>query len=307
MIIDTHYHMMPQVSAGVIKGLITHARHAAGVMGISIDSETINKRSQKVWGDPDGARLIQGMAEEGVDVTVICVVDVAGIAQYTAEMAQQTNQTAAKIAAKYPDQVIALAGVDPRRPEASDMLRQCFEEYGMRGLKYHPDYGYDPVGPESYKLLEIMQANQGVLLSHTGPLMPPSRCRYTDPMLLSDIGVDFPDVKVVGAHMGMAEWRRWANLALFQPNLYGDLAMWDGLAFGHYNLFCRELRDLIDYVGVEKVLFGTDNPVYQVIRATKDWIQLIKDLPEKAPAGIDFSETEVEAILGGNAATLFEI
>lgn len=305
MIVDTHYHFMPHVSDRVIENLSTHVMHAAKVMGMRIDSETIQKRALVLWGDPDGDRLLASMDESGVDLTVICVVDVAGIPAYTLEMAQQTNRTAGKIAVKYPDKVIALAGVDPRRPEAADMLRQCFEEYGLRGLKYHPDFGYDPGGPESYKLLEILQAHKGVLLSHTGPLMPPSRCRYTDPMLLSDIGVDFPEVKVIAAHMGAAEWRTWANLALYQPNLYGDLAMWDGLAFGNYNLFCRELRDLIDYTGVEKVLFGTDNPVYQVLRSTKDWIQLIKDLTQKAPDGIHFSETETRAILGENAAALF--
>ena len=81
--------------------------------------------------------------------------------------------------------------------------------------------------------------------------------------------------------------------------------MWAPFAIGHYNLFCRELRALIDYAGVEKVLFGTDNPLYEVLEPTKDWIQLIKDLPTKAPAGITFTEEEVSAMLGDNATSLF--
>ena len=77
--------------------------------------------------------------------------------------------------------------------------------------------------------------------------------------------------------------------------------MWDTLALGSYALFCRELRDIIDLVGVEKILFGTDDPILKVIRPAKDWIQIIRDLPQKAPEGIHFTEAEVSAILGGNA------
>ena len=39
-------------------------------------------------------------------------------------------------------------------------------------------------------------------------------------------------------------WKRGrtlAALASHQPNLYGDLAMWDAYAFGRYELFCRKL------------------------------------------------------------------
>jgi predicted TIM-barrel fold metal-dependent hydrolase len=116
--------------------------------------------------------------------------------------------------------------------------------------------------------------------------------------------VDFPDLKVIAAHMGMVNWRPWAALASHHPNLYGDLAMWDVYAFGRYELFCRDLRDLIDFVGIEKVLFGTDDPIAQVVRPTREWIALIRDLPTKAPTGIRFTEQEVYAILGGNAISL---
>ena len=166
----------------------------------------------------------------------------------------------------------------------------------MRGLKYHADFGFDPVGPESYQLLEIVQEKQGVLLTHTGPLAPPARAKYAEPALLADIAVDFPDLRVIAAHMGYINWRPWASLAAQQENLYGDLAMWDSIALGKYELFCRELRDLIDFAGAHKVLFGTDDPINRIVRTTREWIQVIKDLPEKAPAGIIFTDDEVNAV-----------
>jgi len=107
--------------------------------------------------------------------------------------------------------------------------------------------------------------------------------------------------------MGAINWRSWATLAAHQPNLYGDLAMWDSYAFGHYELFCRELWDILDYAGDSKVLFGTDNPIFNTVQPTKNWIKLIKDLPVNAPQGIIFNEEEVNGILGGNAAAILRL
>jgi len=304
MIIDVHYHLMPKLSEKMVRNLAHTAIRAAKVMEKKIDPETIITKASETCADPTGERLIADMDNSGIDLTVICMVDNASIVQLKPENMQKGNRIIGDIARKYPDRVMALAGIDPRRPEAPDMLRQCFEEFGVRGLKYHPDDGYDPCGPESYKLLEVLMKYDGLLLTHTGPLSPPSRCKFAEPIRLADLGVDFPDLKVIAAHMGMINWRPWAALAAHQPNLYGDLAMWDSYAIGNYELFCRELRDLIDYAGVSKVLFGTDNPIASIIEPTKTWVQLIRDLPVKAPGGLTFTEEEVEAILGGNAASI---
>lgn len=305
MIVDVHYHLIPKVTEGLARRFAEHVIRAARIIGKDISPESIVKEALATWGDPTGERLISLMEESGIDATVICMVDDATLPQLTPDRIQQANRLLGEVARRYPGRVIPLAGIDPRRPQAPDMLRRCFEEFGVKGLKYHPDYGYNPCSPESYRLLEVLAAYKGVLLTHTGPLMPPSRPRYADPRLLADIGVDFPELKVIAAHMGGVEWRAWANLAAHQPNLYGDLAMWDVLAFGNYRLFCRELRDIIDYVGADKVLFGTDNPLFNTVMPTKDWVRLIKQLAKEAPEGIRFTEEEVRGILGGNAAFIF--
>jgi hypothetical protein len=41
------------------------------------------------------------------------------------------------------------------------------------------------------------------------------------------------------------------------------------------------------------------------ILPAKEYIQLLKELPEKAPEGIPFTEDEVDGILGHNAYALF--
>jgi len=307
MIIDVHYHFMPQVNEARVRMTIRHALRAAEIMGREVDPEALVKKALDTWGDPTGERLVAFMDETGIDTTVICQVDNVDNPLANEQAVMEANRLMGQVSQRFPGRILALAGVDPRRPNAADMTRVCFEEFQVRGVKYHPDNGYDPSGPESYRVLEVVAKYKGVLLTHTGPLMPPSRAKFAHPSLLADIGVDFPEVSVIAAHMGSIEWRAWANLAAHQPTLHGDLAMWDAYAFGNYRLFCRELRDILDYAGKNKVLFGTDNPIFDIVEPTRNWIGLLKDLPQNAPDGIRFTDEEVAGILGNNAARMLGI
>ncbi|MBW2051670.1 MAG: amidohydrolase family protein, partial [Deltaproteobacteria bacterium] len=234
MIIDVHFHFMPRVNEQGIVHTVEHVVRAAKIAGKKVNPEDITKKAVETWGDPTGDGLIALMDEAGIDLNLICMVDHAENERLKPETMQRGNKKISDVAMRFPDRVKALAGVDPRRPEAVDMMKQCFEEFGMRGLKYHPDNGFDPGGPESYKVLEVVAENGGILLTHTGPLPPPSRSNFAEPALLANLAVDFPEINVIAAHMGAVNWRSWANLASFQPTLYGDMAMWDSYAFGNY-------------------------------------------------------------------------
>ena len=308
MIIDVHYHLITTPIKYEEKlGHMGEQARLAKAAGIKIDDETLARRAAERYPDVTGEKIISWMNDANIDFTCVNTVDNVDN-ETTQETAQMTNKRIADIANKYPDRLMAFAGIDPRRENALDMLKQCFEEYGMKGLKYHCDSGYDPNSPESIKILKYLEKKGGILLTHTGPLGPPAQCKYTEPILLSETSNKLPNLKIIGAHMGSApKWREWAALAAFYPNLYGDLAMWQAYAFGKYELFCRELRDLIDYAGLEKVMFASDGPIYDIVIPTKKYVQLIKNLPNDAPKGIKFTEEEVEAILGNNAAKLLGI
>lgn len=300
MIVDAHCH--PFFGADMHNEVMLNfmARMFCAIaerMGRPIDRETFIQRAKELRSDPTGESLIESMDEAGIDVCIMLMVSM-GIQE------GDENKIAGEISRRFPDRIISLAGMDPRDPKGADKLKRCFEEYGCRGVKYHADAGFDPAGPESYKLLEVVAEHDGILVSHTGPLGGGSRSSMSDVTRLADVVVDFPQIPVVAAHMGFTNWRPWASLAQFHENMYGDLAMWDERAFGNYRFFCRELRDLIDCAGVSKVMFGTDDPHFALLRSTKEWVELIKNLPGNAPDGTEFTVEEVDAILGGNAAKL---
>lgn len=306
MIIDSHYHYMTGMSEKAAAEMVGMIAHEAKTMGMNPDYDALLKTAGETWGDPLADRLIDRMDEGGIDVTVAVNVDNIQMKQFTPEIMQKQNRMLGEAVRRHPGRIIGLAGIDPRRPEAADMACVCLEEYGLRGIKYHPDHGFDPAGPESCKVLEVLARHQGILLSHAGPLMPRGRCKFADPLMLCDIALDFPEIKVIAAHMGgYINWRPWASLAAYQSNMHGDLAVWDTLAYKNYGLFCRQLREAIDLAGPTKILFGSDAPIQTLLYPIKTMIGFIRDLPQKAPAGIHFTEKEVDLMLGGNARALF--
>ncbi|MHA1933106.1 MAG: amidohydrolase family protein [Promethearchaeota archaeon] len=306
MIIDVHYHLSlaDRQSPENVKHMLPELLRVAKIMGIEMSEDIIIQRCCDTYGGyKDGKKLINFMNNAGIDISVVCHVDNANNEMLTPEINQSINKGISDIAKTYRNRLIPFAGIDPRRPEALGMLKQCFEEFSMKGLKYHPDNGFDPTSPESYQLLEYLEKKNGILLTHTGPLTR-TRSKFSNPLLLSDILMDFPKLKIIAAHIGSINWRPWGALAAFHPNLYGDLAMWGPYAFGKFELFCRELRDIIDYAGVEQVLFGSDSPVFDPVLPIKDFINKLKNLPRQAPNGIQFTKEEIDAILGGNAEKL---
>ena len=71
----------------------------------------------------------------------------------------------------------------------------------------------------------------------------------------------------------------------------------------HYHQIPQMLEELIPHTLEDPIRaarqIGLDVNLDQL--TAKDSIQIIRDLPRNAPEGIQFSEAEVSAILGGNA------
>lgn len=309
VVVDSHYHLLqrewlPEALWGTLASQL--ARHITRYQGRPTNAlEFAQKYFPMMW-DPEGEYLLRKMDELGIDVTIMLVDDF-GLALGDPPVSiEGQNRAFADLARKYPQRLIACAGVDPRRKNAVTILRRCIDEWGMRGVKYHPDAGWDPSGRESYRLLERIQEWGIPVVTHTGFFFPPLHSKHAHPLLLDDVCSDFPDLKIVAAHSGRPLW--WetiANMAAIHPNLHGDLAGWQTLAVRDYARFCEILRRYIDIAGADKILWGTDDPVYEPLVPTRRYVEAVRELPRKAPNGLTFSKAEVNAILGGNAARLF--
>jgi hypothetical protein len=299
MIIDVHchYNMSSQASPFI---------HALGKMwSIEKPISDIQHYFGQFEGDTYYDKLVEEMDRSGVDISVLFFFDAIEEGKND-EQVLKLNKQLASIEERHPGRIISFASVDPRRPEAPDLFRTCIEDYRLRGLKWHPDSGYYPNSPEAYRVLEVAEMLDVPLLTHTGPL-PGKRSKHSHPIHLDDVALDFPKLKIIAAHMGDMWWRDWVAIAKYKKNLYGDLAMWQFMAWRELSRFRRVLREIIDDVGVEQILFATDAPALEPLVSNRRWVEILKALPDDSSDGIKFTEKEVEAILGGNAAKLLNL
>ena len=247
------------------------------------------------------------MDRAGIDMTVILIQDF-GLALGEPKVSiEEQNQIYAEIQKKYPNRILAFAGVDPRRPIAEELIRKSFEDWNMSGLKFNSSSGFYPNSKEVYKLLDIAKEFKKPVLFHTGEMVTPLRSKFCDPIFLDDVCIDYPDLWIQAAHMGFGWRHNLFHLGSCKPNLTVDIAGWQGSARDNYYEFCSTLRLCLDEFTSERVLFGTDNPYFRAILPDKKFVNLIKRLPTKAPEGIKFTQEEVDFILGGNAQRIFGI
>jgi len=181
-----------------------------------------------------------------------------------------------------------------------ELFEKCVNEWGAQGLKLYPTTGFFPADKAAYPLYERASAWKIPVFYHTGPEGLP----YTHPSVLLRVLVDFPDLTVIAAHLSNEFWRDLIALGKARDNVMCDISAKQIVARQNYGQFCYILRKFLDEFGTERVMFGTDAPLLERAASSKEWVQIIKELPNKAPAQFRFTEEEVLALLEANARRL---
>lgn len=83
--------------------------------------------------------------------------------------------------------------------------------------------------------------------------------------------------------------------------------MWQLTAASKPHLFRLTLREIIDTLGPERLLFGSDGPILEPFVSNRRAVDLIKELNREDRNGIRFSEEEIAFLLGDNAARIFNL
>jgi predicted TIM-barrel fold metal-dependent hydrolase len=305
MIIDAHAHLWVEdwVPApfwdGMAKRVCTVRKKTRGE---ELTIETVKKTLFPAYWDKDGSVLIAEMDHAGIDKTVIHPLDL-GIELGEAKASvEEINESYAAAARRYPGRIIAYAGVDPRRKNAVEILERGVKSLGMKGLKLDPAAGYYPNDKICYSLYKKAQDLGVPVLFHTGATIPPFRNKYTQPIYLDDVSLDFPELTLIAAHMGFGWWQELASMMAKRTNLITDISGWQQNAIRHFPTFVRTLREMMHLVGADNMLFGTDGPSFRLYNLqNRDWAEMIRNLPREAPEGLTFQEAEIELLLGKSA------
>ena len=188
------------------------------------------------------------------------------------------NEEMAELTAEHSDILIPFASIDPAKGKTGAReARRLGEHFGIRGFKFHPTMqGFYPNDRSAYVLYEAI-AEAGVpALFHTGQTGVGSgmrggngmRLKFSNPLYLDDVAVDFPDLPIVLAHPSFPWQEEALSVATHKPNVYIDLSGWSPKYFPP--ILVRYANSLLK----EKVLFGSDWPVITPDRWLDDFDKL---------------------------------
>lgn len=263
---------------------------------------------QKNWYDqPDMYRLIkwwrmeervQGktvdefvamMDEAGLDKALIPAIRMMSYKNKTMVWDIQEEEVL-EVVSQYPDRLVGLCGFNPlTRLDGVRAFEKAIGDYGFKGVYIHT-YGFGiPLNHRLYYPLYAKCVELDVPVSmqvgHSAEHMPNELGR---PIHLDDVALDFPELRIVGAHTGWPWTEEMISLAWKHENVYL------GIDAHHPKYLDPSLVRFMKTRGQDKVIYGTNYPAV----FHKDSIACIR-------GEMDIKEGVAEKILHGNAARVY--
>ena len=202
-----------------------------------------------------------------------------------------SNDEVSGFVATAPDRLVGVGSVDLSRPmEAVREIRRCVEELGFKAIRVLPWLWEAPPTDRRFYPVYVACCEMDVpfctQIGHTGPLMPSEVGR---PVYLDQVCLDFPELTVVGGHIGYPWTDEAIAVATKHERFHIDTSAYTAR---------RYPPALVDYMksnGRRKVLFGTNFPMIA---------------PAKALAHLDalaLPEDVARDFLGRNAERVFRL
>lgn len=142
----------------------------------------------------------------------------------------------------------------------SDDIQGDFDylvELGLKGVKLHPDFQLFALNEKrAFDLGEVINAGDVPVLIHCGDF----RYNFSNPEQLIPFLDKFPEMTVIGAHFaGWSMWEDATSQLAGRENLYVDLSS------SLYALSPETAKELIHAYGADRVLWGTDYPMWESV------------------------------------------
>ena len=235
--------------------------------------------------------LIASMDKDGINISVIV-----NIGWTTHELCVETNDYILESIARYPQRLIGFCSVQPNSYDAAAAEIERCAQGGIKGVgEIRPDIQLFDLGNEEVTkpFIEVVRKHKLILLTHASEPVGhnyPGKGNVTPDMLYPFI-TSFPDLTIVCAHWGgglpfyalMPEVKQAMNNVFFDtaasPFLYSP----------------QVYTQVIQLVGADKILFGSDYPLLAQSRLINEIMSL------------DSPEATKQLILSGNAQRLLGI
>lgn len=202
------------------------------------------------------------------------------------------EEEVAEAVSRHPGRLYGLAGFNPlEKMEGVRRVERAVRDLGFKGVYIHT-YGFGiPLNDRLYYPLYAKCVELGVPVSmqvgHSAEHMPNELGR---PIHLDNVALDFPELKLIGAHTGWPWTEEMISLAWKHENVYL------GIDAHHPRYLEPTLLTFMKSRGQNKVVYGTNYPAVM----HKDSVACIRN-------ELGLSEKTAEKILHGNAARIYSL
>lgn len=256
-------------------------RHAQDPIFASLRRWT---RTAAPTAQPPVASTVAAMDAGGIDRSLIC-------AWVAPRNVMISNDEVAAFVSEAPQRLIGVGSVDISKPmQAIREIRRCVHELGFKAIRVLPWLWEVPPTDRRFYPVYTACADLGIpfctQIGHTGPLLPSEPGR---PLYLDQVALDFPELVIVGGHIGYPWTEEAIAVATKHENVYIDTSAYT------VRRYPTALVEFMAGHGRHKVLFGTNYPMI---------------LPHKALEGLATLGLDDEAqrlFLSGNAQRIFRL
>lgn len=233
--------------------------------------------SDLIMKNSDAKSMVNAMDDLGIDCT--CTVPWEGIATN----GTNANLTCQKAMRDFPGRFLSYASCNPNYKEELETVIPRFHEQdqGFIGIKpYYPKHGYDILGEKYKEWYEYADRRKMPVLLHTGisgiHLKIPELCRR------------YPNISLLMAHSASSYQNADDLIKIVKEfeNTYLEIT--------YTSLTRGIIKYMVDRVGADRVLFGTDTPMRDPAPQLA-WI-----------AYADISLEDKKKIMGGNMMKILE-
>ncbi|MGH9721451.1 MAG: amidohydrolase family protein [Bryobacteraceae bacterium] len=214
--------------------------------------------------------------------------------------------------ARFPSRFHGYFMLNPLAADAQTRLESALAA-GMRGVCLFPAMHRFSIADERLiPILRTVAARPGcVVFVHCGVLtvgvrrklgLPsPFDMRYSNPIDLHPVALQFPSLNFVAPHFGAGYFREALMLCDLCPNVLLDTSSSNGWMKYHAPALDLEtvFRRALDVAGAKRLLFGSDSSFFP-----RGWHAQIFEAQQAALAKVGVSDSDLRLIFGENLANL---
>jgi predicted TIM-barrel fold metal-dependent hydrolase len=265
------------------------------------DEQRIEQVLTLILNDVNARNQVRQMDDAGIDLAVLLMIDGGigmGEAEFTIEEIYRIHN---EIAAAYAGKLIVFGGVDPRRGTlAADLFASAVRDHAYMGLKLYPPMGFDVADPQLDSSYRLCSDRGLTVMVHSGPSLATMRNEKASPAAIAAVAQRYPDASFILAHAGYQLSSPEIAAAIRLPNVYVDIS-------GFQKILPRYLAEKNDELSLifrddycEKVLFGSDWPLFNLMSKLRQDVTTLRDYADAVGANAG----AVDLVLHGNASRI---